>query len=235
MSSDPDEFDPTRVLDGWCATQEDGLPELDLNGVVGLARRAALDPGQMARIQRLGFNMQDIEDLEPKRILSPMPEASPHQPSPRLLERWQAGCWSAAARRVLIGRNEGPAGTDGPTAQSHEPHWLLAIWPPQSDGERPNVSHWPEHVVLVPARDSLMAADQLLDWLPADALLWLGQFYVDWPLAAEVLLRHEPALSPFLAQVLRDFTALERMAQAQRIHKAYEPAAPGRMLRRKRP
>ena len=222
------------------------MPELDLDGVVGQARRAALDPGQMARFQRLGFDMTDVEDLEPKQIISPIPIPIPipipvpetsslHPPSPRLLERWQAGCWSVAVRRVLLAQGEGLNGTDVNGGQKHEPHWLLALWPPQLDAARPSVSHWPEHVVLVPARDSLMAADQLLDRLPADALLWVGAFYVDWPLVAQVLLQHEPTLSPFLAQVLRDFIALERTAQAQRISKAYEPAAPDRMLRRKRP
>jgi hypothetical protein len=73
-----------------------------------------------------------------------------------------------------------------------------------------------------------------LERLPEGSLLWLGQQDIDWSLAAEVLLQHEPTLSPFLARVLRDFSAIERLALAKRIHKAYEPAAPGQLLRRRK-
>jgi len=234
MSSDPEEFDPTRVLDGWCASQDDGLPELDLGEVVGRARRAALDPERVERLQRLGFDMQEVEDLDirparPQQML----ETPSHEPSPRLLEQWQAGCWSAAARRILIGRGEALPDSNSRKAESHEPHWLLAVWPPQTNAA-PHLSRWPEHVLLVTAQNSLLAAEQLLERLPEGSLLWLGQQDIDWTLAAEVLLQHEPALSPFLAQVLRDFSAIERLALSKRIHKAYEPAAPGQLLRRRK-
>ncbi len=67
MNPDAKDLDPTHALDGWKAPQEHGLPELDLNAVLGRARQAAdLDPERLASLRRRGFGMQDIEDVEVK-------------------------------------------------------------------------------------------------------------------------------------------------------------------------
>ncbi len=242
MSSDAaEDFDPTRALDGWRAVQEEGLPELDLGAVLGRARRAAdLDPERVARLRRRGFGMQDIEDLEMQPVKpaaeSALPEApqAPAAPSPRLLSQWQADGWSAGLRRVLGSHSELRRGEQGPRVEMHAPQWLLAAWPPAPAGA-PHLPRWPQHAVLVAADDMHGAAEQLLAHLPPEALLWLGELDLDWALVADVVLLHDPTLQPFQSKALKDFSAAERLAQFKRVAAAYEAAAPGQLLRHKRP
>jgi len=48
-----------------------------------------------------------------------------------------------------------------------------------------------------------------------------------------VVLMHDAALLAFQSKALKDFSAAEKLAQFKRLAGAYEPAAPGKLLRRK--
>ena len=241
MSSEPEDFDPTRALDGWRATQEQGLPDLDLGAVLGRARRASdLDPERVARLRRRGFGMQDIEDLEVQPSRQSAAAALVHEPElppaldPRLLSQWQAGCWSGGVRRVLGSHNELRRGEKGPQLAMHAPQWLLAIWRPLPAGTL-HLPRWPEHAALITADDGRGAAEQILAHLPADALLWLGDVDLDWALVADLVLLHDASLQSFQSKALKDFSAAEKLAQFKRVASSYEPAASGQLLRRKAP
>ena len=128
-------------------------------------------------------------------------------------------------------------GENGPKLQMHAPQWLIAAWAPLPpvpvDKPLPLPSRWPEHALLVEADDARGAAEQLLAHLPEGALLWPGDLDIDWALAADVVLTHDAALQPFQSKALKDFSAAEKLAQFKCMAAAYEPAAPGRPLRRK--
>lgn len=59
----PDDFDPTRVLDGWCAPAPSAV-DLDISHYLDTGR-VAVDEAKRARLEARGFAMNDIEDVEP--------------------------------------------------------------------------------------------------------------------------------------------------------------------------
>lgn len=153
--------------------------------------------------------------------------------NPRLLAAWQPDAWIGAVREVCDATTEFVQTPAGPVVETYPPHRLLLAWPPLGAG-RPLLCRWPAQVRLsaVP-RDS--AAEVLLAQLPDDAQLWLGASddEVDWALAAEVVLHHEPGLRPFQIDALRAFIAAEREASFARVNTAYEQRMPGAAVTRR--
>ena len=152
---------------------------------------------------------------------------------PRLLAAWQPGAWTGALREVFDSTTEFVTNANGPTVETYPPHRLLLLWPPLSLAA-PLPARWPQQVRLsaVTARDANAA---LLAGVPGDAPLWLqtDPAAVDWALAAEIALHHEPALRPFQAAGLRAFLAAEREAVFARLNADYhQPMAGGPVIRR---
>lgn len=152
---------------------------------------------------------------------------------PRLLAQWQPGAWTGAVRQVFDSTTEFVTTANGPAVETYPPHRLLLLWPPLSLAA-PLPARWPQQVKLsaVTARDAPAA---LIDGLPGDAMLWLlpDPGDVDWALAAEIALHHEPALRPFQATGLRTFVDAEREATYARLNADYhQPEAGGPISRR---
>jgi hypothetical protein len=152
---------------------------------------------------------------------------------PRLLAAWQPGAWTGAVREVFDSTTEFVTSANGPAVETYPPHRLLLLWPPLSMAA-PLPARWPQQVRLsaVTARDAPAA---LVDLVPGDAPLWLQTDLgaVDWALAAEIALHHEPALRPFQAAGLRAFLAAEREATYARLNADYhQPVAGGPVIRR---
>jgi hypothetical protein len=153
----------------------------------------------------------------------------------RLLDTWQPGAWTGAQREVFAGTTEllrGPDGS-GPVVETHAPHRLLLLWPPQRQ-DAPLLGRWPQQLRLaaVPADEAPAA---LLADLPEQARLWLNPnpLDVDWALAAEIVLHHRPTLRPFQIEGLRAFIAAEREASYARLNADYhQPEAGGPVQRR---
>lgn len=152
---------------------------------------------------------------------------------PRLLSAWQPGCWVAAVREVFEATTEFVVTPEGPVVETYAPHRLLVAWAPQGL-DRPLLGRWPTQVRLsaVP-RDA--AAAVLLAQLPDDALLWSGAQAedVDWALAAEIVLHHDPALRPFQVEALRRFVDAEREAAFARVNDRYLQPTPGAAVARR--
>lgn len=152
---------------------------------------------------------------------------------PRVLADWQPGAWTGAVRQVFDSTTEFIKSADGsPTVETYPPHRLLLLWPPQRL-DAPLLGRWPQAVRLS-ALPQDEAAETLLADLPADALLWLHPRTqdVDWTLAAEIVLHHEPALRPFQIDGLRAFIDAEREASFARLNADYHQAMPqGPVLR----
>ena len=153
--------------------------------------------------------------------------------NPRLLNAWRPGCWTGAVRDVLDSTTEFVTTPSGPVVETYPPHRLLVAWPPQGL-DRPLLGRWPAQVRLsaVPRE---AAAEVLLAQLPDDALLWVGPAAddVDWGLAAEVVLHHEPALRPFQVNGLRAFVEAERETAFARLNADYEQRATGGAVTRR--
>lgn len=152
---------------------------------------------------------------------------------PRLLAQWQPGAWTGAVRQVFDSTTEFVTTANGPAVETYPPHRLLLLWPPLSL-RTPLPARWPQQVRLsaVTVRDAPAA---LIALVPGDAPLWLlpdgGD--IDWALAAEIALHHEPALRPFQATGLRNFLAAEREATYARLNADYhQPEAGGPISRR---
>lgn len=58
-----DDFDPTRVLDGWCVPAPSAV-DLDIGHYLDTGR-VAVDAAKKARLEARGFAMNDIEDVDP--------------------------------------------------------------------------------------------------------------------------------------------------------------------------
>ncbi len=164
------------------------------------------------------------------------PAAGPAQPvaNSRLLKRWQPGAWIGAVREVLASGTEFVRSADGqPTVQTWPTQRLLLLWPPhQADAPRPG--RWPQRVRLSGAAAALAPAE-LLRELPEPNPLWLVPEVqdVDWALAAELVLLHEPALRPYQIDGLRAFMAAEREADYARLNDGYSlREAGGAVVRR---
>lgn len=152
---------------------------------------------------------------------------------PRLLATWQPGAWIGAVRQVVDSTTEFVKTADGnPTVETWPPHRLLLLWPPQGP-DKPLPGRWPQQLRLSAVPQD-QAAEALLADVPADANLWLHPQPqdIDWALAAEIVLHHEPALRPFQADGLRAFVAAEREASYTQLNIAYRQPIPGAAVRR---
>ena len=150
---------------------------------------------------------------------------------PRLLESWQPGAWTAAMREVMAPATEFITTAAGTVVESYPPQRLLLLWPPQRL-DAPLLGRWPQQVQLsaLPADEG---AEALLAAVPGDAPLWLhpGVQDIDWALAAEIVLTHQPALRLFQAAGLRSFIDVEREAGFARLNSHYQQAPGGARLR----
>lgn len=153
--------------------------------------------------------------------------------NPRLLAAWQPGCWVGAVREVIDSATEIVAAPGGPAVETYAPHRLLLVWAPQ-EGSGAGPGRWPAQARLS-AVSREAAADVLLAQLPDDALLWLVPETrdLDWALAAEIVLHHDPALRPFQVDALRAFVAAEREAVFARLNADYGQVAPGAAVTRR--
>lgn len=161
-----------------------------------------------------------------------LPAAPGPAPEPRLLARWQPGAWVGVRRRALGASTELLNTPDGPLVENHAPQWLLAVWAPQGL-EQPLLGRWPEQALLCAAEQPELAARQLLQGLPDEALLWLSELEVDWALLADLVLHHDAALKPYQVQALRALAEAERLASFEQLNRSYEAAAECRPLRRR--
>ena len=59
-----EEFDPTRVLDGWQTTQSSDAPEFDFQALHSQTRAPTLPAERVEQLRRRGFAMRDVEDVE---------------------------------------------------------------------------------------------------------------------------------------------------------------------------
>ncbi len=145
------------------------------------------------------------------------------QVDPRLLATWQAGAWTGAVREVMQPTTEFVTTPTGTAVESYPPHRLLLLWSPQRI-DQPQPGRWPQQVLLsaVPADQS---APALLALVPGAAPLWINPAAqdVDWALAAEIVLLHQPALRPFQTNGLRAFIESEREARFARLNNDYQP------------
>ena len=151
----------------------------------------------------------------------------------RLLTQWQPGVWTGAGREVFESTTEFVKTASGTAVETYPPHRLLLLWPPQRL-DAPLLGRWPQQLRLsaVPADQ---ASEDLLKGVPEPDLLWLNSHSadVDWALAAEIVLHHEPALRPFQSAGLRAFIDAEREATFARLNADYQqPAGSAAVLRR---
>ena len=148
------------------------------------------------------------------------------QADPRLLATWQAGAWTGAVREVLQPTTEFITTPTGTAVESYPPHRLLLLWSPQRI-EQPQLGRWPQQLLLsaVPADQSALS---LLALVPGAAPLWINPAAqdVDWALAAEIVLHHQPALRPFQSNGLRAFIEAEREASYARLNADYQQPGP---------
>ena len=204
----------------------DSPPPPDLDSL-GAATRQASD------VVAAQWDAESLDATQP--VWQPDAQALQLRPTqhPRLLAQWQPGAWIGALRQVFDSTTEFVTSANGPAVETYPPHRLLLLWPPLTLSA-PLPARWPQQVRLsaVSARDAPAA---LIDGLPGDALLWLlpDAGDVDWALAAEIALHHEPALRPFQATGLRAFLAAEREATYARLNADYhQPVAGGPVIRR---
>lgn len=178
------------------------------------AARAAADAyAADARVAQLPWQ-PDIDALMQRRARNP-----------RLLAAWQPGCWIGAMREVFDAATEFVTTAARPVVETYPAHRLLLAWVPQPM-QQPMLGRWPAQVRLsaVPAE---AAAEVLLAQLPDEALLWLDgdPAAIDWGLAAEIVLHHDPTLRPFQIERLRAFVDAEREAVFARLNADYTAAA----------
>lgn len=199
----------------WSADDVQDVPEVE----VRVPRASAAAAAPSLDLPRPG--PAPVGDWQPDlQALQLRPAADP-----RLLAQWQPGAWIGAVRQVLDSSTAFAQGPAGPTVETYAPHRLLLLWPPAA---APLPGRWPQRVRLAAvARER--AAALLLQDLPDDARLWLhpGGDAIDWALAAEIALLHEPALHPFQIDGLRAFIAAEREAGFAALNRAYarDPAS----------
>jgi len=146
---------------------------------------------------------------------------------PRILSSWQPGAWIGAVREVFDSTTEFINTPSGPAVETYPPHRLLLLWTPHAEGEPP-LMRWPQvaHLSAVPEDD---ASEALLALLPDKALLWVqsNPAGIDWALAADLVLHHEPELRDFQLNGLRAFIDAQRQADFALLNDQYAQAEPG--------
>ncbi len=148
----------------------------------------------------------------------------------RLLPQWKPGAWVGALRRVFGAVSQVHSTPDGPIVDTFAPHVLLALWPPLGT-QMPLLSRWPQRLLLSAVHPD-DAGEALLQLLPADAELWLAEHDIDWALAGEAVLLHDPGLRDFQLKELRAFVDAERQANWDRLNQAYRLPAAGQPIER---
>ena len=206
--------------------QVDNPPPPDLDSLAAATRQASDSVASQ-------WDAETLDAAQP--VWQPDAQALQLRPvqHPRLLANWQPGAWTGAVREVFDSTTEFVTTANGPAVETYPPHRLLLLWPPLSLAA-PLPARWPQQVKLsaVTARDAPAA---LIDLVPDNAMLWLQTDHgaVDWALAAEIALHHEPALRPFQSTGLRAFLDAEREATYARLNADYhQPEASGPVVRR---
>ena len=210
-------------------------PEVDLPEVVA---PAALDPAALnAQLTQTAAKVSEQLDAEALAAQAPPWQPDLHSlqlrpaHNPRVLATWQPGAWTGAVREVMDSATEFVNHAGGTAVETYAPHRLLLVWPPQRL-DNPLLGRWPQQARLSAVAPG-DATEALLGLVPADALLWVNphQDDVDWALAAEIVLTHEPALRPFQATGLRSFIDAEREAVFARLNQHYQQAPGGAVQR----
>lgn len=221
-----DDFDPTRLLDGWRPPAPSDV-DLDIGRYLD-AGRVDVDEAKKARLEARGFAMNDVEDVEiavqpPTAVGVPPPAYLPvlrSQQGARVLERWQPGAWTALTRRVRGAGADVVRTPHGPQIEHHAPQWLCALWQPPGQGA-PLLGRWPEMVTLIAAETAFGALQQLLPSLPPGAVLGPATLDVDWALLADLVRHQDARLRPDQAQALRELAEAERSASLARLSDGY--------------
>jgi hypothetical protein len=149
---------------------------------------------------------------------------------PRLLEAWKPRAWIGAIKPVFGSVAQVSSSEHGPVVDTFEPHVLLALWPPQTM-EIPFLDRFPARVLLSAVKPE-DAGEALLACIPPDAELWLSEFDIDWALAGDAVLLHEPGLREFQLRELRAFVDAERKATFDRVNAAYRLPGAGQPIER---
>lgn len=149
---------------------------------------------------------------------------------PRVLAAWKPGAWIGAVKSVFGSVARVVSTPQGPVVDTYPPHVLLALWPPQSV-DAPFLDRWPLRVHLSAAHPDDAGAE-LLKFMPLQAELWLSEHDIDWALAGEAVLLHEPGLRDFQLKELRAFVEAERQATWERVNKAYKLPGAGQPIER---
>jgi hypothetical protein len=149
---------------------------------------------------------------------------------PRVLPAWKPGAWIGAMKSVFDSVARVVSTPQGPVVDTYPPHVLLALWEPQNM-TAPFLGRWPLRAWLSPVQPEEAGAE-LLQFLPPEAELWLGEHDIDWGLVGEAVLLHEPGLRDFQLKELRAFVDAERLATWERVNKAYRLPASGQPIER---
>ncbi len=149
---------------------------------------------------------------------------------PGVLTTWKPGAWIGAVKSVFDSVARVVNTPQGPVVDTYPPHVLLALWPPQTV-DAPFLDRWPlrVHLSAVQPED---AGAELLKYMPPQAELWLSEHDIDWALAGEAVLLHEPDLRDFQLKELRAFVEAERQATWERVNKAYKLPGTGQPIER---
>jgi hypothetical protein len=149
-----------------------------------------------------------------------VPLFAPGVDSQRLLRDWMPGAWIGAARRAFGPQTELHSTDQGELVENHPPHWLIALWPPQTL-QQPFLRRWPQQVQLLGAEEEAPAVVELLRHVPEGHRLWVLNEELDWALMAEIVLLSEAQLKPFQQQALQQFMDTERALSTGRILQSY--------------
>jgi hypothetical protein len=158
---------------------------------------------------------------------------------PRLLTHWRPGAWIGSFKPVCEAVTEFITTPHGTAVETYPPQMLLALWAPKAGaaGEGPIIGRWPDKALLgvVPSTGvESSAARSLVEHLPADATVWIGEVDPDWALVAELVMHHEPTLRPFQLKALRGIAEAERLAVFEQLNNGYAQPEPGRPVQIKR-
>ena len=209
-------------------------------GAVSRAREAALDRSDLdavcAPAVQAAAEAATVGGSKPGWAL-PVLAGTPSRRDPRVLSKWAPGAWFGSFKPVCEATAEFLTSPHGPVVETYPPQMLLALWAPRVGDDGPLVGHWPEKALLAAAPGTgaeCAVGSSLLEHLPPDATVWLGEVDVDWALVAELVLHHEPALRPFQLKALRGFADAERLAVFERLNNGYVQPEPGRPVQIKR-